>query len=143
MMQYRVRRTEGHLWFQCVVVLFNCTPFSMTLNHSSIYCVNVVNLSREIVVVHIEHNETFDVDAAVNIRTLAFIDPKHILVEVHITLRNLIGRTNSLQQLTTAPLTKLILSLAGQKKKVHQFLKLACSSHLHKRTILEAVEKYS
>lgn len=74
MMQYRVRPTESHLWFQYVVVLFNCTPFFVALNHSSIYCVNVVNLNRGIVVVRIEHDETVDVDAAVNIHMLALND---------------------------------------------------------------------
>jgi hypothetical protein len=59
---------------------------------------------------------------------LALIDTKP-LVEVRITFRDLMGKTNSLQQLTTAPLAKLILSLAGQKK-VPQFLKLACSSFI-------------
>jgi hypothetical protein len=49
---------------------------------------------------------------------LALIGTKHLLVGVHITFRNLVGRTNSLQQLKTAPLAKIILSLAGQKKSV-------------------------
>jgi hypothetical protein len=53
MTQYRVRRTENHLLFQYVVVLFNCTPFFVALNHSSIYIVNVVSLGRGNVVVHI------------------------------------------------------------------------------------------
>jgi len=45
---------------------------------------------------------------------LALIGTK-LLVEVRITFRDLMGRTNSLQQLTATPLAKLILSLAGQK----------------------------
>jgi len=53
MMQYRVRHTESHLWLQYVVVLFNCTPFFVIPDHSSITCVNVVSLSREIDVVRI------------------------------------------------------------------------------------------
>jgi len=47
---------------------------------------------------------------------LALIGTKHLLVEVHITFRNLMGSANSLQQLTTAPLAKIILSLTGAKK---------------------------
>jgi len=73
---------------------------------------------------------------------LALIGTKHLLVGVHIMFRNLVDRTKILQQLTTAPLTKLILSLAGQRN-VRQFLKLACSSLLHKRPIFEAVETHS
>jgi len=53
---------------------------------------------------------------------LALIDTK-LLVEVRITFRDLMGRTNSLQQLTAAPLAKLILSLAGQKQKSPSVLK--------------------
>jgi hypothetical protein len=63
------------------------------------------------------------VDAAVNIHMLALIDTK-LLVEVQIMFRDLMGRTNGLQQLTAAPLAKLVLFLAGQKK-VPQFLELA------------------
>jgi len=48
---------------------------------------------------------------------LALIGTKHLLVEVHITFRSLMGSTNSLQQLTTTPLPKIILCLTGQKKK--------------------------